>query len=193
MPTSTSRIRKNIESSSSVVNSPCFRFCSERVSVACRGASLERPPVGWRERDAPKIRSGSIELDGDVKSFRHLWRRTSDATRDALACLSVLEDEPSLRRQISLHHDKRTLATDSHRGDRQAGLLSLDGDMNVGANTKRDAPQTPRILENYGSPLFRTLGVRKGSEWTGGCEAMFVVRFGFVHGCGRQLLGVQIS
>ena len=75
-----------------------------------------RAPIGWRERDSPKIRRRRIEFERDVESFRHFACNSGNFASDALLGAAVLENQPSLTWKTLLQHDQRPVIADA-QGD----------------------------------------------------------------------------
>ena len=72
-----------------------------------------RAPIGWRERDSPKIRRRRIEFERDVESFRHFACNSGNFASDALLGAAVLENQPGLTGKTLLEHNQRAVIADA--------------------------------------------------------------------------------
>lgn len=107
---------------------------------------LGRTPVRRREGNAPEVWCGRIELDGDVRTVRHLPRAPCHAARDALFGLAVFEDESTVCRQPMVHDQQGASATYAEGARFNGSFLALQRDVDFDGYAQHYALYSTAIL-----------------------------------------------
>jgi hypothetical protein len=96
-------------------------------------------PIGRWEIDLPESGRGGVEFKRDVESLGCLPRRARHLAIHPLLGAAVFEHQMGFSGEILLHYHDRTLWSHAQRGRIQRSRFSLQGHMDVGANTEQDA------------------------------------------------------
>ena len=104
------------------------------------------PPVGRRKRDSPEIRRGRIKFEGDVESFRHFARDSSNFAGHTLFRPAVLENKPGFARKALAQYNQRAVIAHAERDRLESHRLPWPSGYDTSRPIRLSTVETTREL-----------------------------------------------